>query len=46
MVLREMLGFIEDVRLGVNLEAGIRQAQAGRDLADPDDRYRRIVHSL
>src|SRR5207244_12950539 len=32
-------GFIEDVRLGIDLQARIRQAQTRRDFADTDNGY-------
>ena len=46
MVLRQMLGLIEDVGFGVDLESGIRQPQAGRNLSDADDRNGRLVTRL
>src|SRR2546427_5002612 len=39
MLLRKMFGFIEDVRLGIDLQARIRQAQTRRDFADTDNGY-------
>src|SRR6266850_5717201 len=42
MLLRKVFGFIEDVRLGIDLQACIRQAQARRDFTDAYNRYARV----
>src|SRR6266508_4070637 len=39
-----MLGLVEYIRLGINLEAGIGKPQAGRNLTDPDNRNVGITH--
>src|SRR5205807_2636644 len=36
----------EDIGLGVDLKTGVRQTQARRYFADPDDRHRRIFGGL
>ena len=43
MLLRQMLGFVEDIGLGINLKTGIGQAQAGRNFSDPDNRDSRVA---
>ena len=43
MLLREVLGFIEDVRLCVDFQTRIRKPQPGRNFADTDDRYAAII---
>src|SRR5438552_598846 len=46
MLLREMLGLVENICFGINLEARLRQAQAGRNLSDADDRHCRLLNGL
>src|SRR5436190_3601034 len=46
MLLREMLGLVENICFDINLEARLRQAQAGRNPSDADDRHCRLLNEL
>src|SRR6266699_1443789 len=43
MLLWKVLGFVEDVRLGVNLQTGIGKPQPRRNLSDSHDRYAAVI---
>src|SRR5262245_13063242 len=46
MLLRKVLRFIEDVRLRIDLQTDIRQAQTRRNFADTDNRHSCITERL
>ncbi|PYS51071.1 MAG: hypothetical protein DMG13_19640 [Acidobacteria bacterium] len=43
MLLWQVFRFVEDVRLGIDLETGIRQSKPRRDLADTHDGRQGII---